>query len=234
VSWEMLNNVSADLKLLRLGLNVPMLVYFLSRLALVYVTRLHKPNEAHIPDSQLWHFSWESLSFTVRSTHISRIVILCLMVYLILATPVGNCAQNGAAVIWLWPIQAAFTSHLFYVRVQAMYRDKKWARPFFFITWLFGVAACTSEAWSSTTEVKDLAMTGYCYSTELSRYTIIASAVPFVYETVVFFAISSRLASVTYNENTTIGKDWMKAAVFGNNLPAFSRGLLKDGQLYYL
>jgi len=67
----MLNNVSVDLKLLRLGLNVPMLVYFLSRLALVYVTRLPQANEAHIPDSQLWHFSWGLLSFTVRSTNIS-------------------------------------------------------------------------------------------------------------------------------------------------------------------
>jgi len=115
-----------------------------------------------------------------------------------------------------------------------MYRDKNWSTPFFFSTWFITAAASTSEAWSSTSEVKDLAMTGYCYSTEISKYTVIASAIPFVNETIIFLAISFRLASVSYQDNVTGGKELIKTAVLGNNLPAFSRAMLQDGQLYYL
>lgn len=116
-----------------------------------------------------------------------------------------------------------------------MYRNKKWATSFFLLTWMVAVVAFTSEAWYSAKlqVVANIGPTNYCITLELPDYTVVASIIPFVYETIVFSAISMRLATVSMTEPST-GKEWMKLALFGDYLPAFSKAMLQDGQLYYL
>ncbi len=54
---------------------------------------------------------------------------------------------------------------------------------------------------------------------------------PLIHDTLVFAAISYRLAQISYEE-TLPGV--LKAAIFGKYLPKFTKGLLHDGQRYYL
>lgn len=79
----------------------------------------------------------------------------------------------------------------------------------------------------------EIGPTRYCLSAGLASYTSAAVIIPVVNDTLVFLAISWRLMKNAYVDQTNI-KRQVRTMVLGDYMPAFSRGLLKDGQAYYL
>jgi len=72
----------------------------------------------------------------------------------------------------------------------------------------------------------------YCLNAALEDYVSAAAIIPLVNDTLVFLAISYRLMTNTHVEFNI--KSGVKTLVFGEYLPAFSKTLFQDGQLYYL
>ena len=67
---------------------------------------------------------------------------------------------------------------------------------------------------------------------EVKPYTAAAVVVPLINDTLIFIAITWRLHSNSSARRTI--NDGVRVLVFGNYLPAFSKAMLQDGQVYYL
>jgi len=151
--------------------------------------------------------------------------------YLFQAAPLGNCHAVSSRIVWFYPLQMSCTTLLFFFRVRAMYHDTKWVTPFFFVMWLAVTAASTPEAFLNSST--SLGPTAYCIDKVLPKYAIVASILPFVNDTLIFVAITMRLA----RSNTSYAPwrgNWIRVVLFGEYLPQFSKGMLRDGQAYYL
>jgi hypothetical protein len=101
---------------------------------------------------------------------------------------------------------------------------------FFFILWL-GVLACTMLI-PITVQGAHIGQTRYCEDASVPSFAFAAIFAPLIHDTLVFFAITWRLAQNSHVNMTF--KDGIKVALFGKYLPAFTRGMLIDGQRYYL
>ena len=124
------------------------------------------------------------------------------------------------------------TALLFFFRVRAMYHDTKWMAPFFFVMWLGVTAASTPEAYVNT--ITNLGPTAYCIGKVLPKYAIVASILPFVNDTLIFVAITMRLAGSPDTSYAPRRGSWIRVVLFGEYLPHFSKAMLRDGQAYYL
>lgn len=74
--------------------------------------------------------------------------------------------------------------------------------------------------------------TKHCLSGTLKPFVSVAGLIPFVNDSLILIAISFRLMQITMPEMEI--KDFIEGIIFGRNLPAFTRALLRDGQAYYL
>ncbi|KDR69376.1 hypothetical protein GALMADRAFT_77419 [Galerina marginata CBS 339.88] len=151
---------------------------------------------------------------------------------LIYTAPIGNCQVNGAAFVWMFPLAISSTTLLFFFRVRAMYDNDKRVSAFFAFIWLSVLAGTITTPFATT--FQSLGPTKYCTETGLKSFISISTIVPAVYDTLVFAAITWRLASNSYAEEKAGKVGFLKSAMLGKYLPAFSKGLLQDGQIYYL
>ena len=127
-----------------------------------------------------------------------------------------------------YPISISCCAMLSFFRVRAIYDGNRLVSAFFLILWLF-VAGCTMLV-PITVRGGHVGSTQYCDDTILSDFPFLAATwAPVMHDTVVFFAISWRLA-----RNARSLRDSLKVAVLGHSLPEISRTMLLDGQKYYL
>lgn len=75
--------------------------------------------------------------------------------------------------------------------------------------------------------------TKHCLNGTLKPYVGASVLIPLVNDTLIFVATSFRLMQSGLPEDAKI-KDVLKAAVSGDGLTVFARGLFRDGQVYYL
>jgi hypothetical protein len=100
----------------------------------------------------------------------------------------------------------------------------------FFVLWL-GLLACTILIPVGILG-GTIGPTKYCVDADVPNSAYAAIIAPLVHDTLVFIAISWRLIQNAHMEAGF--KGGVQVALFGKSLPAFSRGLLLDGQRYYL
>jgi len=112
-----------------------------------------------------------------------------------------------------------------------MYHDSKWVIGFFFLMWLAVTGASTTDVFYS---YANLGPTKYCIGINLPQYVVVASVLPLVNDTLVFVAITFRLAGTPNWNASTSQKSWIKVVLLGEYLPNFSKAMLRDGQAYYL
>lgn len=151
-----------------------------------------------------------------------------------LAAPVGHCALVSNVAFGWCPLSIAGTGLLFFLRLRAIYNRNRLVVSVFFILWLALLASAINLPFGfKGAAVKGTSFCMYAYVSRLAFYSRIA---PLVFDTLVFIAISWRLSRIgTLSEPSEgVGRNTLNAMVFGTNLPAFSRGLLTDGQIYYL
>ncbi|KAF9473269.1 hypothetical protein BDN70DRAFT_886012, partial [Pholiota conissans] len=143
--------------------------------------------------------------------------------------PTGDCSGLEKIAGAFYPISLGLSGFLFFIRLRAVFNDFRSAVAFFFLLWL-GLLGSTMIA-PLTVHGTVIGDTRYCRDTfPKAVYASILS--PLIYDTLVFGAITCRLVM---NVHVEMGiKDGFMVAFSGKYLPTFSRGMLKDGQKYYL
>jgi len=111
-----------------------------------------------------------------------------------------------------------------------MYNKNTYVTVFFFFMWLAVVGGSVPSTQGVT--LVPLGTTKYCTNGKMENYVIMSGIIPLVNDTLIFIAITWRLVHGSRCEGTGTGGMW--SFVFGKHLPAFSRSLLQDGQVYYL
>ncbi len=123
------------------------------------------------------------------------------------------------------------TSFLFLRRVQAVYHDNRFVQHAFTLMW--AVTSGTVVMLIPGTHAKHIPGTSYCIVYEAQRYVPIANFMPAVFDTLVFFAVSYRMA---FQNNQEVGSEpgWARSWFSTKNLPVVTRAFLQGGQQYYL
>lgn len=130
----------------------------------------------------------------------------------------------------MYTVALASNTLLFFFRVRAIYDRNLYVTLFFGFLWLSVIAGALTT--TQGIKVVELPPTTYCIGAGLQPYVGAAIIIPLVNDTLVFLAISWRLMRNSHIEDSF--KNGFRAFAFGKFMPAFSRGLLQDGQAYYL
>ncbi|KZP18578.1 hypothetical protein FIBSPDRAFT_893377 [Athelia psychrophila] len=134
--------------------------------------------------------------------------------------------ENCQAVVMLtgvsYTIGMATTSFLFFLRVRAIYTKSRYITHFFGALWLATIAL---------TILFNTSLRGGCHSTS-SKYSALPSISTFVYDTLVFLAISYRLAADVVAEGSWRSR--LLSAGMGRGLFSLSKSIMENGLLYYL
>ncbi|KAF8800060.1 hypothetical protein BYT27DRAFT_7236154 [Phlegmacium glaucopus] len=149
---------------------------------------------------------------------------------IILTAPIGHCVEIWRGVPWLFVIAVPATSLLFFFRVRAVYNNNIYVTVFFFFMWLAVLGGSVTSTQGVT--LIPLGPTDYCTNGNMEAYVIVSGIIPLVNDTLVFIAITWRIIHGSRYEHTGTGGMW--SFIFGKHLPAFSRSILHDGQVYYL
>jgi hypothetical protein len=130
----------------------------------------------------------------------------------------------------MFAIGVPSTALLFFFRARAVFALNQLAIAFFGVLWLGVLGGCLTTIPGLTGE--NIGPTPYCITGEIKLYSTAGAITPLINDTIMFFAISWRLWTNTWARRTV--KNGFRAMVFGEYLPAFTRSLLQDGQIYFL
>ena len=147
----------------------------------------------------------------------------------ILAAPIGNC-DYIRRVSFLYTVALPSTCLLLVFRVVALYKNNKYVIAFFGLCWLAVLAlSIVVPMGASGMRIKN---TPYCIQLTFKPYGIFGAIAPLVHDTLIFLATTWVFMRNSYLETNL--KNSYNIMVLGRNLPAFSKSLLRDGQLYFL
>ncbi|KZP18870.1 hypothetical protein FIBSPDRAFT_955838 [Athelia psychrophila] len=126
-------------------------------------------------------------------------------------------------------ISIASTSFLFLLRVRAVYLGSKYIMVVFGSLWLCTMVLLILS--NAGIQVGHPSGSQYCTVVSIAYFPL-PSISSFVNDTLIFLAISFRLAANSTTEKTW--RSWALSAVKGEGLLRLSRSLLLSGQLYYV
>ena len=133
---------------------------------------------------------------------------------------------------FIYPVAMPSTLLLFVFRVCALYRNRKYAVGFFSILWL-GLLAC-SIIMPFGVSAYSIPISGYCMEIKSDLSAALVYLSPFVHDTIIFLATSwAFISNSSVYQDMTL-KNGLRILFSGNPLPAFSKSILRDGQVYYL
>ncbi len=161
----------------------------------------------------------------------ARNTYLCKMTSIVPAAPIRNCSHLKTIADVFYPVALGCTVLLFFFRLRAIYKRNGIVVGCFFVL-CCGVLACTillpvGMSGAAVTQ------TYYCMDGDISAYSYAAIIAPWVYDTLVFIAISWRLMQNASIKSGNI-KENLQVITYGKYLPTLSKSLLLDGQRYYL
>ncbi|KZP16261.1 hypothetical protein FIBSPDRAFT_866100 [Athelia psychrophila] len=141
-----------------------------------------------------------------------------------------NCAALVAGLTTISSVAIASTSFLFFLRVRAVYLRSRTITILFGALWVVTSSVGIGFSALAALDVDRVPYTPYCNST--SKHNYIPVTMAFVHDTMVFLAISYRLA--TDAVAAADRRSRVLSIVTGKGLFSLSRSLMKGGQLYYL
>ncbi|KAJ3512647.1 hypothetical protein NLJ89_g3403 [Agrocybe chaxingu] len=177
------------------------------------------------------------INFVTMAYFISRLagLVYALGRAFLLTIQVDDCKRLELANMSFLTICLCLDTLLFYVRVCAVYCNDTYVVIFFGLCWLVVVSTAALVPRIFADSVVHILPTKYCvellYSS--SRSLKPTSLAVMVYDVFVFFATSYRFYQLYSAEGTSIPKG-LKIAFFGASMPAFSKALLHQSQVYYL
>ncbi|THU97701.1 hypothetical protein K435DRAFT_857378 [Dendrothele bispora CBS 962.96] len=168
------------------------------------------------------------------------------------AIPTTKCKAIDDLIVTFLLISVSSTTLLFFLRLKALYEHKQTVIRMFFCLWLVTVGCSVAMFWSgeiahfSDPVTQDPICTYRTFNSNVGFFSLIAV---FVNDTCVFIAVSYRLYLNSYFEmaradrenacsdftlhlTKTVSKT--QEFISGRHLPAFSKALLRNGQVYYL
>lgn len=125
----------------------------------------------------------------------------------------------------------ATTAFLFLRRVQAVYADSRLIRWFFAFLW--AAASGVGFALIPGSLAEHIPGTGYCSVYQVASYVPLANFMPAIFDTLVFFAVSYRLAFQAHRDAGT-QKSWTTSWFSTEGLPRLQAAVIQGGQQYYL
>ena len=130
----------------------------------------------------------------------------------------------------LFSVAVPSTALLFFFRARAVFAMNPLVVGLFAVLWLGVLGGCLTTIPGLAGE--NIGPTPYCITGVIRLYSAAGAITPLINDSIMFCAISWRLWSNTWTRRTV--KNGFRAMVFGEYLPAFSRSLLQDGQIYFL
>jgi hypothetical protein len=117
------------------------------------------------------------------------------------------------------------------MRVSALYPNNKYVIVFFSMTWLFVLS--THILVSVDTIGVNIGTTKYCsFYLRTNLVNLLTSSSVFVHDGLIFIATSWAFMRNSFSDVNL--ENGIRVMVFGGNLPAFSKFILRDGQVYFL
>lgn len=152
------------------------------------------------------------------------------MLILIPVSNVESCQALLHAIATFYVLAILSTTGLFWLRIRAVYSQSRLVQIFFGLFWLV-ILGCAIPG-QLASQAAHIGPTKRCtYTSQSSAFASWILVAVAVYDTLVFFAISWRLASSSVVGDSL--KDRLRSFFFGAGLPRVSKGLLQDGQIYY-
>ncbi|KAJ7466249.1 hypothetical protein B0H11DRAFT_1733394 [Mycena galericulata] len=145
------------------------------------------------------------------------------------AFPLNQCNLAQLLIDICYAIAVPANCLLFFLRARAIFNRNPYLITVFFCLWLSVVGSAFTVP--AAGKAGTIGPTKYC--TTVTTISFAVSAITFlVHDTTIFLAISLRLFGNAHVDHGFQRN--LRAFLTGEYLPSFSRGLLKDGQLYYL
>ncbi|KJA18348.1 hypothetical protein HYPSUDRAFT_191052 [Hypholoma sublateritium FD-334 SS-4] len=179
-----------------------------------------------------YHFFKSGLNVPLLAYFTSRIAAVGYLLGSVIFTsvPIGHCTLLHKIVTSCSSVAFACTALLFFLRLRAIYNRNRVVVAIFFFFWLILLAAVIPF----NTTGAEVGSTKYCSFTSggfTPSFTV--NLTPLLYDTLVFFAISWRLCRLSCAKPSG-PRESLKLLIFGKYLPAFTKSLYLDGQVYYL
>jgi hypothetical protein len=139
------------------------------------------------------------------------------------------------AFVAFFPIGTAASALLWLFRLRAIYGGNRMVTFIFGFLWLAVAGASLTLPIGGGTTIS-LGNPAGCLLVSIKLYDGMSGIVLTVYDTLIFLAISYRLRLGSNCAQTQQLTPWeqIKAFFSGSNLPAFSKTLFMDGQIYYM
>ena len=143
---------------------------------------------------------------------------------------IGSCRDRQRALAWMYAICIPTTSLLFFLRVRAVFYRYKYVVWFFSCMWL-AVAGAAFTA-PRTLVASSIGSSNYCVGVTVKSFALVCIVIPFINDTLVLLAVTIGLGMHAHIEPNL--KQGIRTVMYGDYLPAFSRAMLRDNQMYYL
>ncbi|KZP16251.1 hypothetical protein FIBSPDRAFT_866092 [Athelia psychrophila] len=180
--------------------------------------------------------SQSNLTWSIAIYFLSRASQLVYMfLAMTLTQPLGSWVHSTAFVagfVMTSSVAITSTSFLFFLRVRAVYLRSRTITILFGALWVVTSTVGISFSTLAALGIERVPYNTYCNTTSNGNPILVTILMPFVHDTMVFLAISYRLAA-----DAGPAADWrsrVSSIVTGKGLFGLSRSLMKGGQLYYL
>ncbi|KAI0795904.1 hypothetical protein C8Q75DRAFT_711227 [Abortiporus biennis] len=179
----------------------------------------------------------EFLLFTKSRIKISDAVYICarmascgfILTSLIFQVgQVGDCHALAKAIGWCGALAMPLNSLLFFFRVRAVFNSNRIIVFLFGLLWL-ATLGCISAPFA--VDGIHIGTTKNCVNSNVKSYSSAGIIIVGVHDTLVFFAITTRLTMYSLADNWA---ERIKAFFSGKGMGHMSKTLLMTGQLYYL
>lgn len=174
---------------------------------------------------------WDSRSSPVRVLVVSS-KLKADTYYGLPAYPLKDCSTAYIAFNSFYAVSLSATAFLFLFRARAIYGRGRLVTVVFGIFWLAVVATSITSLFAGS--VTSFADPPQCIIKSVQSYARSSGIVITLYDTIVFLSISFRLVSTFRQTEPRTRKEKLIAWFSGADMPAFSKALLQDGQMYYM
>ncbi|KAJ7337685.1 hypothetical protein DFH08DRAFT_784035 [Mycena albidolilacea] len=148
-------------------------------------------------------------------------------------TPLRDCLAVHTAFNIFYSIGVSATALLFFLRLRAIWGGDRLITILFGFLWLAVLGSSTTVPISGT--ARSVGNPPECLIGHPKSYAGSPGIIITVHDTLVYFAISYRLVSnFSHLDGQQTRRVQLKALFSGSNLPAFSKSLFTDGQVYYM
>ena len=151
---------------------------------------------------------------------------------MVVSMPVKNCQVASSSSSWFSAFAIPLNSLLFLFRIQAVFKDMKSIVLLF--TLLCVAVLGSSLAGPFGVKATYLAVVQSCSNVSVAKFASLGLIASWVYDTLVFIAISTKLMSFSLPTNKPTWKGRLKCFWTGPASGTIARAVLQTGQLYYL